>query len=224
MIEAVVIDVDDTLCLTEAACFDLENSALGRVGRDAMSREVHQQTWGMALLDGMEVRSPGIDVQRFQATYQPLLEEYVASGRLDHVTPETLAAVDALIGQGRRVMILTSRTLVELQHLMEPTHALAGRIEAFYHADNTSALKPSGRCSTRCSPSTSSPRTRAYVGDSPGDAQAAAEAGVRFIGCLASGLRTESDLRPHRVDAFVESLSQLVTVVPRLEGASLQER
>ncbi len=220
-----MIDVDDTLCLTEAACFDLENSALGRVGRDAMSREVHQQTWGMALLAGMEVRSPGIDVQRFQATYQPLLEEYVASGRLDHVTPETLAAVDALIGQGRRVMILTSRTLVELQHLMEPTHALAGRIEAFYHADNTSALKPSGRVfDAMLAEHQLTPDACAYVGDSPGDAQAAAEAGVRFIGCLASGLRTESDLRPHRVDAFVESLSQLVTVVPRLEGASLQER
>lgn len=41
MIQAVVIDVDDTLCLTEAACFDLENEVLKRMGREPMPRAIH---------------------------------------------------------------------------------------------------------------------------------------------------------------------------------------
>lgn len=45
-IEAVVIDVDDTLCLTEAACFDLENETIQRMGRQPMERNVHLSTWG----------------------------------------------------------------------------------------------------------------------------------------------------------------------------------
>ena len=50
MIEALIIDVDDTLCLTEAACFDMENETLMAMGRAPMSREVHINTWGQPFL------------------------------------------------------------------------------------------------------------------------------------------------------------------------------
>jgi phosphoglycolate phosphatase len=32
MIKAVIIDVDDTLCLTESICFELENDVLKQMG------------------------------------------------------------------------------------------------------------------------------------------------------------------------------------------------
>jgi phosphoglycolate phosphatase-like HAD superfamily hydrolase len=38
MIRAVIVDVDDTLCLTEEASFALENEVLSRMGRPPMPR------------------------------------------------------------------------------------------------------------------------------------------------------------------------------------------
>ncbi|MEV4090096.1 hypothetical protein AB0J43_58495, partial [Nonomuraea fuscirosea] len=67
MIRAVVLDVDDTLCLTEAACFDLENDVLARLGREPMSRAAHVATWGLPLLQAMPRRSPGLDLDAFAA-------------------------------------------------------------------------------------------------------------------------------------------------------------
>lgn len=66
MIEAVVIDLDDTLCLTEAACFEMENEVLERMGRLPMPREVHLETWGRPLFEAISDRAPGIDVEAFK--------------------------------------------------------------------------------------------------------------------------------------------------------------
>ena len=70
MIEAVIVDFDDTLCLTEAACFEMENETLAAMGREPMSRDVHINTWGQPLFDAISVRSPGIDVEKFKAAYK----------------------------------------------------------------------------------------------------------------------------------------------------------
>lgn len=66
MIRAVVIDFDDTLCLTEEACFDLENEVLRRIGRKPQTRSIHKSTWGRPLFEAIKVRSPGVDVEEFR--------------------------------------------------------------------------------------------------------------------------------------------------------------
>jgi phosphoglycolate phosphatase len=38
MIKAVGIDLDDTLCMTEAASFEMENAALAKLGHSPMLR------------------------------------------------------------------------------------------------------------------------------------------------------------------------------------------
>jgi len=53
MIKTVIIDVDDTLCMTEAASFALENTALVRMGRKPMPRSIHVETWGQPLFDAI---------------------------------------------------------------------------------------------------------------------------------------------------------------------------
>jgi hypothetical protein len=64
VISAVVVDVDDTLVLTEAVCFEIENAALAKLDRPPMTRAVHIATWGQPLLDAIRLRSPGVDVTR----------------------------------------------------------------------------------------------------------------------------------------------------------------
>ena len=87
MIKAVIIDLDETLVLTEAVCFDLENEVLRRMGRPPMSRAIHRSTWGRALLEAIPDRSPGVNVAAFQRQYPPVKAEYVQTERLD-VIPE----------------------------------------------------------------------------------------------------------------------------------------
>jgi phosphoglycolate phosphatase-like HAD superfamily hydrolase len=220
VIRAVVIDVDDTLCLTEAVCFELENEVLRRIGRRPMSRAVHLSTWGMPLLDAMLERSPGLDLQDFTAAYRLVLGDYVRTGRLDVITPENLAALDVLLAEGRRLMLLTSRTEAEMEHLLAPEHVLADRLTAAYHADNTPFSKPDPRAFTPLLADTGlRPDECVYVGDSPSDGQAANGAGLHFIACLHSGIRRPQHFAGCRVDAFIDTFPDVVGAVANLEGA-----
>lgn len=216
-IRAVVLDIDDTLVLTEAACFALENEVLGAIGRPPMERTIHHATWGQPLLDAMLIRSPGISLDDFVSTYQPLMSRYIRDGRLDVVSEANLAALDDLRRAGLQIMILTSRTRTEVEHFLLPDHALAARITAIYHADNTAHPKPDPRAFDELlAHSGLAPGQCVYVGDSPTDAQAANGAGVRFIANLASGLRRPEDFTDHHVDAFVPTFSEIVCATASL--------
>src|SRR5688572_7749759 len=101
MIEAVVVDFDDTLCLTEAACFEMENETLAAMGRLPMLRDVHTSTWGQPLFDAITVRSPGIDVEEFKVAYHPVIADYTTTGKLDTIPEANYLALDTLIGLGK---------------------------------------------------------------------------------------------------------------------------
>ncbi|NUP00026.1 MAG: HAD family hydrolase [Nonomuraea sp.] len=221
VIRAVVIDVDDTLCLTEAACFELENDVLARLGLPPMAREAHLATWGQPLHEAMPRRSPGLDLDAYLAVHPVVLREYVAAGRMDIVTEDNLAALGELAAAGREVMVLTSRTEAEVEHLLAPGHALAGRLAAVYHAGNVRFCKPDPRAFDELLAATGlDPRQCLYVGDSPTDAQAANGAGLRFVACMQSGIRRPADFGAYRVDAFIDTFPELVGAVARLEGAA----
>jgi phosphoglycolate phosphatase len=218
MIEAVVIDVDDTLCLTEAACFELENTALERMAREPMPRAIHVSTWGQPLFDAILKRSPGIDVAAFKAAYHPVIEEFITDGRLDAIPEENYKALDKLIALGKTVMLLTSRTHGEFKHMLAPDHLLASRVKAFYYRDNMQYHKPDPRAFDELlSGSSLRPEQCVYVGDSPSDAQAANGAGVRFIASLESGIRQRRDFEGLHVDVFMNRFPDIVSAVTSLD-------
>jgi phosphoglycolate phosphatase len=217
-IKAVVIDVDDTLCLTEAACFDLENEALRRVGRLPMERAVHLATWGQPLFEAIKERSPGLNVDVFATQYHPVVEEFVASGRLDVIPDANYAALDSLITDGKDIMLLTSRTFIELKHMLEPDHLLASRVKSFYHKDNTAFHKPDPRAFDELFTTHGfAPDECVYIGDSPTDAHAANGAGMHFIASLESGIRQQRDFADFTVDAFVHRFPDIVDTIAMLE-------
>lgn len=217
MIRAVIVDVDDTLCLTEAASFELENDVLARMGRPPMPRTVHLSTWGEVLLDAMPHRSPGLDVDRFAELFPVVHREYLAAGRLDVIPSENLHALDTLVSEGREVLLLTSRTETEVEHMLAPDHVLAGRVNGAYHQGNTRFRKPDPRVFDELLAETGyAPDECVYVGDSPGDALAAGGAGIRFIACLQSGVRRLDEFDPRFVTASIDAFPGLVAVVGRL--------
>ncbi|WP_433795894.1 HAD family hydrolase [Actinoplanes sp. CA-252034] len=217
MIKAVVIDVDDTLCMTEAVSFELENEVLAAMGRPPMPRSRHLASWGEPLLEAMPRRSPGIDMAAFAPLFKTTMDRYLEQGRLDVIPPENLAALDELILSGRGVMLLTSREGHEVTHMLEPDHVLADRISGVWHRGNTRHGKPDPRAFDELLAHTGlSPAQCVYVGDSPGDAVAAGGAGIAFIACLQSGVRRLEDFDSRYVTASVAVFPEVVTVVERL--------
>lgn len=221
VIRAVVVDVDDTLCLTEAASFDLENEVLAAMGRPPMPRDVHLATWGETLLDAMPHRSPGVDLDHFAAIFPEWHQRYLADGRLDVISPENLETLDRLVLDGRAVLLLTSRTEPEVRHLLEPDHVLAGRVTGAYHQGNTRFRKPDPRAFDELLAETDFAASECvYVGDSPGDALAAGGAGIRFIACLQSGVRRLTDFDSRFVTAAVDTFPSILSVIDRLDQES----
>jgi phosphoglycolate phosphatase len=216
VIRAVIVDVDDTLCLTEEASFSLENEVLRSMGRPAMTRPVHLATWGEALLDAMPTRSPGVDLDRFAALFAVHHQRYLAEGRLDVIPPSNLHALDRLVSDGFLIFLLTSRAEHEVRHLLAADHALAGRVTGAYHQGNTRFRKPDPRVFDELLASTGfRPGECVYVGDSPGDAVAAGGAGMHFVACLESGVRRLDEFDPRYVTAAVPTFPD---VVPAIEA------
>lgn len=219
MIEAVVIDVDDTLCLTESICFELENEALKAMGRLPMTREIHIATWGQPLLDAIQLRSPGIATADFYAAYHPVLASFIANGRLDSIPEANYAALDTLTALGKALFILTSRTHSELKHLLEPDHLLAPRIAGFYHKERTKYHKPDPRVFDELLQEHHlDPQACVYVGDSVSDGIAAKGAGMYFIASLESGLRQENDFADVGADGYIQAFPEIVDAISTIDG------
>jgi phosphoglycolate phosphatase len=217
-ISTIVLDFDDTLCLTEASSFVMENEILASMGRAPMSRSAHHASWGMPLHEAIRLRSPGIDVAAFFEAMQPVFAEFVAAGQIDVVTGEDLDALDALLLDGYQLMVLTSRVGAEVTHLLDAQHPLAQRLHGFYHADNITHMKPDPRAfDTLLRDHSLSPAACVYVGDLPGDAAASLGAGMRFIACMQSGVRTRGDFAPYAVDAFVDQFPEIVDTIRTMQ-------
>ncbi len=216
-LKAIIIDFDDTLTMSEEACFRLENRALAKMGRAPMSREAHKVNWGTPIREAIQVRSPGVDPDEYQPVANRVHQEMVQNGEIDIVSEENLACLDQLITDGYRLFILTSRNEAEAAHLMDPTHHLSSRLAHFYYDGNTSHIKPDPRAfDNLLNDYNLRPNECVYVGDSPSDATAANGAGMQFIACYESGLRGPEHFDSHTLDASINLFTELPQVIKKL--------
>lgn len=218
MIKAIIVDLDDTLILTEELAFHLENEVLRQMGRPPMSRIVHQTTWGQVLWEAITQRSPGVDAGEFRRLFGPVMSDYALTGKIDVITEANYEALQTLKAMRKQVMILTSRAHEELAHLLTPDHRLADHVLQFYYHDTMQFHKPDPRAfSEVLNDHGLVPEEAVYVGDSPSDAAASNGAGLRFVANLEGGLRTETDFANYQTAAFINSFPELVGVVEALD-------
>lgn len=219
MIKAVIIDLDDTLCMTEEASFEIENEALAKIGSPTMSREEHLRTWGKPLFEVIEIRAPGVDVAAFTKAYGLVIAEFIETGRLDSIPEENYRAMDKLIAMNKTLIVLTSRTHTELRHLLASDHLLAERVKAFYYRDNMQYHKPDPRAFNKLlTDHKLQPAQCVYVGDSVTDAEASTKAGIHFIASLESGLRKRDDFDGYNVDMFIDNFPDIVEAIQQLDA------
>ncbi len=214
-IKAVILDFDDTLFMTEQVSFEMENEAAAALGFMPMTHAAHLSNWGKPLEYAIIERFPGIDPAEFMGEFAVVFRRYIKQGLADTLTAANVGALARLSADGYQLYAVTSRTLVEVDHLMGPEHDLSrylaeGRI---FHKGNSSHLKPDPRAFDGVVEfSGLDPAACVYVGDSLTDCQAAKGAGLQFVACLESGLRHRSDfngLTPPP-DGFIETFAGIV--------------
>lgn len=217
MIKAVIIDFDDTLCMTEEACFVIENIVAQEMGFPPMTRDHHRMNWGKPLGEAIKERIPGIDAPEFMRRIAIYIEKHAGEGILDSVQEKNLKTLDEMIASGKKLAILTSRTYGEVKHLLEEQHPLNKRMEKIYHKDNSDFLKPDPRVFDKILAELAvAPSEAVYIGDAVTDAIAAKEAGLHFIAVMESGLRTKEDFSGKPVDFFANSFTEVVSCVSEL--------
>jgi HAD superfamily hydrolase (TIGR01549 family) len=160
-----------------------------------------------------------VDPDKFWELMPAVNEEFINNGRIDVVTDENIQALDDLVRSGKRLMILTSRAEIEMLHLLDSKHHLASRIANFYYKENMTHHKPDPRAFEIIEREHGlKPEQCVYVGDSPSDAAAAKGAGLHFIACLESGVRTSDDFSAYPVDSFIQRFTDLGDAIVALDS------
>lgn len=189
MIKLVLLDFDDTLCLSEEFCFHFENEVAKTMGFKPMSREIHKTTWGQHLNEAICDRIPGIDAKEFMKQFEKLAPQAIAEGRFDTVPKRNIEVLEKIKEEGKKIAIVTSRSYIEIKAMMEPPHPLSGLIDKFYCRDNVDHLKPDPRVFNKALYEFDvMPIECVYVGDTLKDGFAANNSGMDFIAVMESRL------------------------------------
>ena len=216
MIKVVIFDFDDTICLTEEACFILENRVAESMNFPPMTRKTHQKNWGLPLKTAIVERLPGINVDEFIKRQIKFMAETIEKGLLDKIPQENLDVLESIKKGGKKLAILTSRDTNEVKHLLHESHPFNGLIEAFYHRDNSKYHKPDPRVFDEILDKLESrPEESVYVGDAISDAAAAKGAGMHFIAVLESGLRDRKYFAEQEVDFFAPKFVDIIDYLLR---------
>ncbi len=214
MIKIVIIDFDDTLCLTEEACFKLENDIAGQMRLPPMTRKTHQKNWGAPLREAISDRLPGVDAEKFMELIEIEVERYVHNGHLDTISKENIQTLDKLKGAGKKLALLTSRSHGEVRHLLHESHPISQRIEKIYHQGNSEHRKPDPRVFDQVlSHFEAQPAACVYIGDAVTDAMAAKGAGMQFIAVMESGLRSREDFEGWNVDFYADKFPDILQYI-----------
>lgn len=213
MFKLVLLDFDDTLCLTEEACFSFENALAQEMGFSPMTHEMHKSNWGKPLQDIISERIPGIDPAGFMGLVRKRMPEYIKEGKLDTISEENLHTLHQLRQAGKILSVVTSRSIIEAEHLLHETHPLNGLLDGFYHRDNLEYLKPDPRVFAKVLMDFQlKPNECVYVGDSVSDAIAAKGARMQFIAVLESGLRIKEDFSEQEADFFASKFTDILPI------------
>ncbi len=210
MIKLVVIDFDDTLTMSEEACFAIENRIVELMGYSAMTRAVHRGNWGKPIREAIVERIPGINAEKFMELHRELWPGFVKAGNMD-VADKNIETLKLLKDRGKDLAILTARSLYTIKPLLDENQRIGKWIEKIYHLDNSKYPKPDPRAFDQILKDFGvNPQETVYVGDSISDGICAKGAGLNFIASLESGLRTKNDFESVAVDFFADTFSDIL--------------
>lgn len=210
MIKLVLVDFDDTLCLSEEACFRVENEIAAKLGFPPMTRESHQSNWGKPLKEAVVERIPGIDADAFMDLFPSTTQKHILAGTFDNVSKENLDVLRTLKKKGYKVVILSSRQRCEVEYLISDKSPVMPIIDGFFYQERYKYKKPDPRVFLLPEAVFSLDFSEmVYVGDAFTDVQWCRAAGVHFIASIESGLRKQEDFEKLGVKWFIRKFNEL---------------
>jgi phosphoglycolate phosphatase len=198
MLRAALLDLDGTLLDSYEVWFQVVNAVAREQSRPPITRETFASCWGQGIAADVERLFPGMTPAELEARYDAHFVRH-----LDHlvVDPQAAAVLAALRERDLRLAIVTN-TPAPLAREMLARCGL--EIEVVVGGRDVPRPKPAGDMITHaCALLGVTPAEAVMVGDTAHDGQAAAAAGVTFV-----GLR-------HDGDARVESLAELPPLLAR---------
>ncbi len=218
MIKLVIVDFDDTLCLTEEATYQMESRIGLEMGMPLMDREIHKKTFGKPIDEIISIRIPGINVPEFMKRLELMIPEYINKGILDNVSDYNLKTLLNLKAKGKTIGMLTGRSLMELKHVLSKDNPLSDIFSLSQYKDNSKYQKPDPRVfDIFFSTFNVKPSEVLYIGDSINDGVASNEAQIHFIASLESKNRTKEDFKDIKVEYFVNKFTELEEIVNKLD-------
>lgn len=210
MIKLIIFDFDDTLCLNQKACYDLENSIAMKFGFPPIEMAVHQSTWGKPLAEVIGERIPGIDIDGFLKELKIQLPIWAEQHKVDQIPSKNYETLSKLKSKGYDLAILTARTVSESSHLFRKDHPLMQYVSRFYYQQENGFKKPDPRVfDAVLEDYKMDPSAIIYVGDSVGDGIASTKAGIQFIATLESGIRKIEDFGELKIKGFISELEEV---------------
>lgn len=195
---AVLFDFDGVLVHSEEAWFRTLEAAGTRFRGRPVTREEFAPTFGQSSAENSRVFGFGCSVEEMDAFFVETFPRFAAHARVE---PAATQVLDALGARGVRRAVVTNgmRPIVEAALA---AGGLAGRLEAVACAGGALRPKPAPDLLLHALETLRLPPAAAWmVGDTRFDQQAAAAAGVRFL-----GLRTEGDVRLERLEELLALL------------------
>lgn len=218
MIKLVIVDFDDTLCLTEEATYQMESRIGLEMGMPLMDREIHKKTFGKPIDEIISIRIPGINVPEFMKRLELMIPEYINKGILDNVSDYNLKTLLNLKAKGKTIGMLTGRSLMELKHVLSKDNPLSDIFSLSQYKDNSKYQKPDPRVfDIFFSTFNVKPSEVLYIGDSINDGVASNEAQIHFIASLESKNRTKEDFNDVKVEYFVNKFTELEEIINKLD-------
>lgn len=218
MIKLVIVDFDDTLCLTEEATYQMESRIGLEMGIPLMDREIHKKTFGKPIDEIISIRIPGINVPEFMKRLELMIPEYINKGILDNVSDYNLKTLLNLKAKGKTIGMLTGRSLMELKHVLSKDNPLSDIFSLSQYKDNSKYQKPDPRVfDIFFSTFNVKPSEVLYIGDSINDGVASNEAQIHFIASLESKNRTKEDFNDVKVEYFVNKFTELEEIINKLD-------
>ena len=196
MIKLILVDFDDTLYLSEAACFRLENKIAAKLGFPPMSRKSHLENWGQPLNKVISKRIPGIDTDAFMKLFPVVSHEEALKGNFDNIPEKNIETIKKLKAEGYLVVILTPREGREIGHLISTGAPVMNFIDGLFYQERYRYKKPDPRIFLL-------PESvfkvgfneMVYVSNTLSDVTLCDKAGVHFIASVENKMRKPEDFK-----------------------------
>lgn len=224
MIKLILVDFDDTLCLSEESCFHLENEIAGKLGFPPMTRAAHQADWGQPLRTAITKRIPGIDAEKFMALFPEVSKKRREEGTFDQISDKNLAVLRDLRAKGYKVVIQTPRQQCEVKHLLFEGSPLMSTIDGFFYQERTNCWAPDPHAlllPVRLFNAT--PQETVYVGESFLDVEWCKAAGIHFIASIESGRRSKEDFAKVGATMVINTFGELPKSIEELNAQLAKE-